>query len=46
MYLSYRDKTPLTSCIQNVQFTDNLTLVAENRKEVQQMLDALDKACT
>ena len=46
VFLSYRDKTPLTTCIQNVQYADNLTLVAENRKELQQMLDALDRSCT
>ena len=36
----------MTTCIQNVQYADNLTLVAENRKELQQMLVALDRACT
>ena len=46
LFLSYRDKTRLTTCIQNVQYADNLTLVAENRKELQQMLVALDGACT
>ena len=46
LFLSYRDKTPLTTCIQNALYADDLTLVAENRKELQQMIDALDKACT
>ena len=46
LFLSYRDRTPLTTCIQNVQYADDLTLVAENRKELQQMIDALDRACT
>ena len=46
LFLSYRDKTPLTTCIQNAQYADDLTLVAENRKELQQMIDALDRACT
>ena len=46
LFLSYRDKTQVTTCIQNAQYADNLTLVAENRKELQQMLDVLDRACT
>ena len=46
LFLSYRDKTPLTTCIQNALYADDLTLVAENRKELQRMIDALDKACT
>ena len=46
LFLSYRDKTPLTTCIQNAQYAEDLTLVAEYRNEQQQMLDALDRACT
>ena len=46
LFLSYRDKTPMTTCIQNVQYVDDLTVVAENRKELQLMLDALNRACT
>ena len=46
LFLSYRDKTQVTTCIQNAQYADNLTLVAEKRKELQQMLDVLDRACT
>ena len=46
LFLSYRDKTPVTTCIQNVQYADDLTLVAETRKELQHMLDVLDRACT
>ena len=46
LFLSYRDKTPLTTCIQNAQYVEDLTLVAENRKGLQQMLVALDRACT
>ena len=46
LFLSYRDKTPLTTCIRNAQYANDLTLVAENRKELQQMLNALDRACT
>ena len=40
------DKTPLTTCIQNVQYADDLTLVAETGRELQHMLDVLDRACT
>ena len=32
LFLSYRDKTPLTTCIQNIQYTDELTLIAENQR--------------
>ena len=46
LFLSYRNKTPMTTCIQNTQYADDLTLVAETRKELQQMLDVLDRACT
>ena len=46
LLLSYRDKTPLTTCIQNAQYAVDLTLVVENRKELQHMLGALDRACT
>ena len=46
LFLWYRDKTLMTTCIQNAQYADDLTLVAENRKELQQTLDALDGACT
>ena len=46
LFLSHRDKTQVTTCIQNAQYADDLTLVAENRKELQQMLDVLDRACT
>ena len=46
LFLSYRDKTPTTTRIQNAQYADDLTLIAENRKELQKMLDVLDNACT
>ena len=36
----------MTTCIQNTQYADDLTLVAETRKKLQQMLDVLDRACT
>ena len=43
---SYRNKTPMATCIQNAQYADDLTLVAETRKELRQMLDVLNRACT
>ena len=46
LFLSYRDKTTASSCIQNVLYADDLTLVAETRRELQHMLDVLDRACT
>ena len=46
LFLSYRDKTPLTTCIQNIQYADDWTLIAEIRGELQHMLDVLDRACT
>ena len=46
LLLSYRDKTLLRTCIQNTQYTDDLTLVEKNRKKLQRMIDAFDRACT
>ena len=45
LFLSYRDKTPLTTCIQNIRYADDLTLIAETRGELQRMVDVLDRAC-
>ena len=45
LFLSYRDKTTASTCIQNVLYADGLTVVAETRRELQHMLDVLDKAC-
>ena len=46
LFLTYRDKTQATTWIRNVQYADNLTVVAETRKELQHMVDGLDRACT
>ena len=43
--LSYRDKTPLGMDIHNTQYADDLTLIAESRHEIQNMLDVLDRGC-
>ena len=41
--LSYRDKTPLTTYIQNIQYADDLTLTAETRGELQHIVDVLGR---
>ena len=43
--LSYGDKTPLGMDIHNTQYADDLTLIAESRHEIQNMLDVLDRCC-
>ena len=45
LFISYRDKTPLTTCIQNIQYADDMTLIAETRGKMQCMLDVSDRAC-
>ena len=45
LFLSYQDKTTASACIQNVLYADDLTLVAETGRELQHMLDVLDRAC-
>ena len=44
MILSYRDKTLTSSCVQDELHVDDLTLIAEARQELQDMITALDKA--
>ena len=44
--LSYRDRTTVSACIQDVLYADDVTLIAETREELQHMLDVLDEACT
>jgi hypothetical protein len=46
VFLTYRDKTPLTTNIQNVQYADDLALVGETSKELQDMLNGLDRSST
>ena len=46
LFLSYREKTLRTTDIQNIQYADDLTLVAESASELQTMVSALDRACT
>ena len=46
LFLSYREKTLCTTDIQNIQYTDDLTLVAESASELQAMIGALDRECT
>ena len=44
--MSYREKTPCTTDIHNIQYADDLTLVAESASELQAMVSPLDRACT
>ena len=46
LFLSYRDKTTALTCIQDVLYADDLTMVAETRRELQHMLNVLDQACS
>ena len=46
LFLSYRDRTTTLTCIQDVLYADDLTMVAETRRELQHMLDVLDQACS
>ena len=45
LFLTYRDKTTVSTCIQDALCADDLTLVAESRGELQDMVNALDNAC-
>ena len=38
LFLSYRENTPCTTDIQNIQYADDLTLVAESASELQAMV--------
>ena len=44
-FLSYWDKTSASNCVQDALYADDLTLIAETRKELQHMITTLDKAC-
>ena len=46
LFLTYRDQTALTTCLQDVLYADDLALVAETRSELQHMVEVLDEACT
>ena len=45
LFLSYRSITTASTCIQNGLHTDHFTLVAETRRELQHMVDIVDRAC-
>ena len=45
LFLSYRDKTSASSCVQDLLYADDVTLIAETRREQQHMITTLDKAC-
>ena len=46
VFLSYRGKTPVAACIQDVPYMDNLAMVAETWEEMQHMVNILDRTCT
>ena len=45
LFLTYRDKTPASTSIQDALYADDLTLVAESRQELQHMVNAVNSAC-
>ena len=45
LFLSYQSITTASTCILNVLHTDYVILVAETRRELQHMLDIVDRAC-
>ena len=45
LFHSYRSITTASTCNQNVLHIDDLTLVAKTRRELQHMLDIVDRAC-
>ena len=38
LFLTYRDKTPLTASIRNIQYADDLAMAAETKAELQEIL--------
>ena len=45
LFLTYREKMPTKTDIQNIQYADDLTLVAESGEELHFMVDTLYRAC-
>ena len=45
LFLSYRRKLSASSRVQDVLYADDLTLIAETRRELQHMITTLNKAC-
>ena len=45
LFLTYRDKTPLTTSIRNIQYADDLTMAAQTKAELQEMFEVLEAAC-
>ena len=44
LFLTYRDKTPASTSIQDALYADDLTLVAQSRQELQHMVNAVNNA--
>ena len=45
LFLTYRDKTPLTASIRDIQYTDDLTMAAQTKAELQEMFKVLEATC-
>ena len=45
MFLTYRDKASASTSIQDALYADDLTLVAESRGDLQNMVNAITRAC-
>ena len=45
VFLTYRNKTLASTSIQDTLYADDLTLVAESRGDLQNMVNAIDRAC-
>ena len=45
VFLTYRDKTSASTSIQDTLYADDLTLVAESWGDLQNMVNAFDRAC-
>ena len=45
MFLTYHDKISASASIQDALYADDLTLVAESRGDLQNMVNAITRAC-
>ena len=42
LFLTYRDKTPLTASIRNIQYVADLAMAAQTKAELQEMFEVLE----
>ena len=45
LFQTYRDRTPLTASIRNIQCADDLVMAAQTKAELQEMFEVLETAC-